>query len=78
MTDAEILSLAKSCEFDFSIKWRHKGGKSSNQMHWKCWEDQLLKFARAIRQDGYSEGYDDGMWQANYNNSFDEFFQRMD
>jgi hypothetical protein len=48
MTDTEILELAKNCEIDFSIKWRIKGGESSNQMYWECWEDQLLKFVREL------------------------------
>ena len=59
MTNPEILKLAKNCEFDFSIKWRLKGGESSNQMYWECWEDQLLKFALLIHEDGYNKGYDD-------------------
>ena len=58
MTEEEILELAKNFEFDFSIKWRHKGGESRNQMYWKCWEDQLLKFALAIHEDGYNKGYE--------------------
>ena len=60
MTDEQILKLAKNCEIDFSIKWRHKGGKSSNQMYWECWEEQLLKFAIAIHENGYSKGYCEG------------------
>ena len=59
MTNPEILKLAKNCEFDFSIKWRLKGGESSNQMYWECWEDQLLKFALLIHENGYNKGYDD-------------------
>ena len=59
MTNPEILKLAKNCEFDFSIIWRHKGGKSDNQIHWECWEDQLLKFALLIHENGYNKGYDD-------------------
>ena len=55
MTEEEILELAKNFEFDFSIKWRHKGGESSNQMYWECWEEQLLKFARVM----YNKGKDD-------------------
>ena len=55
MTEEEILELAKNFEFDFSIKWRHKGGESRNQMYWECWEDQLLKFAKAM----YNKGKDD-------------------
>jgi hypothetical protein len=48
MTNEQILELAKTCEFDYHKKWRHKGGKSDNQIHWECWEEQLLEFARAI------------------------------
>jgi hypothetical protein len=59
MTEEQILELAKNCEFDFSIKWRLKGGESSNQMYWECWEEQLLKFALAIHEDGYNKGYDE-------------------
>lgn len=58
LSDEEILELAKNCEIDFSIKWRLKGGKSSNQMYWECWEDQLLKFAQVIYQEGVNYGYD--------------------
>ena len=50
MTEEQILELAKNCDFDFSIKWRLKGEKSSNQMYWECWEEQLLKFAQAIHR----------------------------
>ena len=60
MTEEQILELAKNCEFDFSIKWRHKGGESSNQMYWECWGEQLLKFAIAIHENGYSKGYCEG------------------
>ncbi len=55
MPDEEILELAKNFEFDFSIKWRHKGGESRNQMYWECWEEQLIEFARAV----YNKGKDD-------------------
>jgi hypothetical protein len=60
MTNEQILELAKNCEFDFSIKWRLKGGESSNQMYWECWEQQLLKFALLIHENGYNEGYNEG------------------
>lgn len=66
ISNEEILELAKNCEIDFSIKWKLKGGESSNQRYWECWEDKLLKFALAIHEDGYNKGYDDGV------NSVDE------
>ena len=55
MTNEQILELAKTCEFDYHKKWRHKGGKSDNQIHWECWEEQLLKFAQAIRKETIEE-----------------------
>ena len=64
MTNPEILKLAKNCEFDFSIKWRLKGGESSNQMYWECWEDQLLKFALLIHENGYNKGYNKASYDA--------------
>ena len=60
MTNPEILKLAKTCEFHYHKIWRHKGGKSDNQIHWECWEDQLLKFALLIHEDGYNKGYNEG------------------
>lgn len=68
MTNEQILELAKTCGFD-KFQKRKYDGQSDYGIHWECWEEQLLKFARAIRQDGYTEGYDDGMWQADYNSS---------
>ena len=65
MTNEQILEFAKNCEFEFSIKWRLKGGESSNQMYWECWEEQLLKFALAIHEDGYNKGYGEG-WREGY------------
>jgi hypothetical protein len=55
MTNEQILELAKTCEFDYHKKWRLKGGKSDNQIHWECWEEQLLKFAQAIRKETIEE-----------------------
>ena len=60
MTNEEILELAKICGFDYHEKWRLKGGKSDNQIHWECWEDQLLKFAKAMCDKGYNQGYYEG------------------
>lgn len=49
VTDEEILKLAKSCGFN---KQEYDNGNC-----WECWEDQLLKFSLAIRDDGYDRGY---------------------
>ena len=52
MTDEQILELAKSCGFDSFT------GEKEN--YWECWEEQLLKFAQLM----YEEGYDQGCFEA--------------
>ena len=52
MTTEQILKLAKTCGFDDFT------GETEN--YWECGEEQLLKFAEAI----YEEGYDDGCFRA--------------
>ena len=64
MTNSEILKLAKTCEFHYHKIWRHKGGKSDNQIHWECWEHQLLKFALLIHENGYNKGYNKASYDA--------------
>jgi hypothetical protein len=50
MTNEQILVLAKTCGFDDFT------GEKEN--YWECWEQQLLKFAEAIYQEGVNYGYD--------------------
>ena len=50
MTKEQILELAKTCGFDDFT------GEKEN--YWECWEQQLLKFAEAIYQEGVNYGYD--------------------
>ena len=50
MTKDQILELAKTCGFDDFT------GEKEN--YWECWEEQLLKFAEAIYQEGVNYGYD--------------------
>ena len=52
MTNEQIFELAKTCGFDDFT------GEKEN--YWECGEEQLLKFAQAIYDTGYSRGYDDG------------------
>ena len=47
MTDEQILELAKTCGFDSFT------GEKEN--FWECWEEQLLKFARKIFEEGQQE-----------------------
>ena len=41
MTDEQILKLAKTC-----------GIFETDSYYWECWEEQLLKFARAMSEQG--------------------------
>lgn len=50
MTDEQILKLAETCEFE---NWTRDKGEC-----WECLEEQLLKFALAIHEDGYDKGYE--------------------
>ena len=47
MTNEQILELAKTCGFDDFT------GEKEN--FWECWEEQLLKFAREIFEEGQQE-----------------------
>ena len=58
MTDEQILKLAETCGFDSFT------GEIEN--FWECWEEQLLKFALAIHEDGYNKGYEEA-WREGYN-----------
>ena len=58
MTNEQILELATTCGFDDFT------GEKEN--FWECWEQQLLKFALAIHEDGYNKGYGEG-WREGYN-----------
>ena len=54
MTNPEILELAKACGF----KELTDENSEIDDEYWGCWEQQLLKFALAIHEDGYNKGYD--------------------
>ena len=47
MTNEQILELAETCGFDSFT------GEIEN--FWECWEEQLLKFALAIRKETIEE-----------------------
>jgi len=49
MTDEQILQLAETCECDRHIS------KTTNDIYWECDEEDLLKFARAIRKQTIDE-----------------------
>ena len=50
MTNEQILELAKTCDFI---------GLDEGRMWLSC-EDELLKFALLIHENGYNEGYNEG------------------
>ena len=54
MTNEQILELAKTCGF----KELTDENSEIDDEYWGCWEQQLLKFALAIHEDGYNKGYD--------------------
>jgi hypothetical protein len=56
MTNEKILELAKTCGFDSFTGEKDDGSQTD---YWECWEEQLLKFALLIHEDGYNKGYDD-------------------
>jgi hypothetical protein len=56
MTNEDILKLAETCGFDTFVGEKDDG---TNCDYWECWEDQLLKFALLIHENGYNKGYDD-------------------
>jgi len=56
-TDEKILELAKSSGLD-SFTGENDGGENSE--YWEGWEDQLLKFGKAIYMEGFTVGFDVG------------------
>jgi hypothetical protein len=59
MTKEQILELAKTCECEAFAVIQERNDERDGVCY-QFWEEQLLKFARAI----YEEGYDDGCFQA--------------
>ena len=66
MTDEQIIALVKE---HFTEEWCEEDGNGWVEFSGK--PSDFVEFARAIRQDGYSEGYDDGMWHGSYYSSID-------
>jgi hypothetical protein len=62
MTEEQILQLAKSYGFDRHIS------KTTNDIYWECDEEDLLKFARELYDEGYTKGFKvghDAGWELN-------------
>ena len=60
MTNEQILELAEK-HFSFIAEYTASG--------WIADTEDLLKFARAIREDAYQEGFNEGTYQESYRNS---------
>jgi hypothetical protein len=56
MTNEQILELAETCGFEEFIGERDD---ETDGVYYQFWEEQLLKFALLIHEDGYNKGYDD-------------------
>ena len=50
----EVLKLANTYGFDRHIS------KTTHDIYWECDEEDLLKFARELYDEGYEEGYSRG------------------
>ena len=62
MTNEQILELAKSYGFDRYIS------KTTNDIYWECDEEDFLKFARELYDEGYTKGFKvghDAGWELN-------------
>jgi hypothetical protein len=56
ITDQQILELAKTCECEaFAIIQERNVERDG--VCYQFWEEQLIKFAREIRKNGYESGY---------------------
>jgi hypothetical protein len=59
MTNEQILELAKSCECEAFAVIQERNDEPDG-VYYQFWEEQLLKFAQVIHENGYEEGYDEG------------------
>jgi hypothetical protein len=62
MTNPEIIELAKSYGFDRHIS------KTTNDIYWECDEEDFLRFARELYDEGYTKGFKvghDAGWELN-------------
>ena len=62
MTNPEIIELANTYGFDRHIS------KTTNDIYWECDEEDFLKFARELYDEGYTKGFKvghDAGWELN-------------
>lgn len=60
MTNEEILKLAETCGFTSYVNDLGCDSEKHYLTTYDCYEEQLLKFALAIHENGYNKGYDEG------------------
>ena len=53
----EILKLAETCGFDTFVGEKDD---ETDGIYYQFWEEQLLKFALLIHENGYNKGYNEG------------------
>ena len=61
MTNPEILKLAETCGFDTFVGEKDD---ETDGIYYQFWEEQLLKFALLIYEDGYNKGYNKASYDA--------------
>jgi len=59
MTTEQIIELAKTCGFEEFIGERDD---ETDGVYYQFWEEQLLKFARAIYEEGRESASCDGVY----------------
>ena len=62
MTNPEILKLAETCGFVAQDRW----SAGNDDVYYECHECELLKFARAIYDEGYEQHHKDIMGEGYY------------
>ena len=57
MTNEDILKLAETCGFDTFVGEKDD---ETDGIYYQFWEEELLKFALLIHENGYNKGYNEG------------------
>jgi hypothetical protein len=58
MTNKQILEFAKTCGCEAFAVIQERNDERDG-VYYQFWEEQLLKFALLIHENGYNKGYDD-------------------
>ena len=63
MTNPEILKLAKTCGCEAFAVIQERNDERDG-VYYQFWEEQLLKFALTIHENGYNKGYNKASYDA--------------